>query len=192
MRVGAMALVIVVGAPALRAGAAAVPRWAETRDDDVCVQQRHTGGGIPRLMGSLPSEVQCRTGSTVGGRTFGGGLCCVSAAACSPWEVERGMVTRQRLLDAFIEMSDTLASGFDPIDFAHTLAATAVEPFELQHDQGPCVDAYRSGLPVTNVEQVEVETRWPSGRAAAGSTQHSGPDRTGQGHALGPARHGNL
>lgn len=40
--------------------------------------------------------------------------------------------------------------------------ARTMELSELQHDQRPCVDAYRSGLPVTNVDQVEVETRWPA------------------------------
>ncbi|MBO1767237.1 GAF and ANTAR domain-containing protein [Allobranchiibius sp. GilTou38] len=104
------------------------------------------------------------------------------------------MVTQQRLLDAFVELADTLVSEFDLIDFAHTLTGTAVdlleadaaglmladqrgnlqllasssvemrdlELFELQHNEGPCVDVYRTGLPVTNIDHAEVGQRWPA------------------------------
>ncbi|UIJ35759.1 GAF and ANTAR domain-containing protein [Allobranchiibius sp. GilTou73] len=104
------------------------------------------------------------------------------------------MVTQQRLLDAFVELADTLVSEFDLIDFAHTLTGTAVdllqadaaglmladqrgnlqllasssvetrtlELFELQHNEGPCVDVYRTGLPMTNIDQAEVGQRWPA------------------------------
>lgn len=41
-----------------------------------------------------------------------------------------------------------------------------LELFELQHEQGPCIDSYRQGRQVTNVEALEVERRWPRFGAA--------------------------
>ncbi|NYJ74946.1 GAF and ANTAR domain-containing protein [Allobranchiibius huperziae] len=41
-----------------------------------------------------------------------------------------------------------------------------LELFELQGDDGPCVDAYRHGHAITNVDQDTAEQRWPSFGAA--------------------------
>jgi len=42
-----------------------------------------------------------------------------------------------------------------------------LELFELQNDEGPCLDAYRSGEPLINVELDGADTRWPRFAAEA-------------------------
>jgi GAF domain-containing protein len=48
-------------------------------------------------------------------------------------------------------------------------AAGLLELFQIQNDQGPCLDCFRTGLPVTAVF-ADPEQRWP--RFAAAATQH--------------------
>ncbi len=36
-----------------------------------------------------------------------------------------------------------------------------VELFEIQTDEGPCLDSYRSGQPIVNVDLMTVDGRWP-------------------------------
>jgi len=36
-----------------------------------------------------------------------------------------------------------------------------VELFEIQADEGPCIDTYRSGRPHVNLDLAEVDDRWP-------------------------------
>ncbi|KAA1427522.1 GAF and ANTAR domain-containing protein [Nocardioides antri] len=47
-------------------------------------------------------------------------------------------------------------------------AAQVLELFELQNDEGPCLDCFNSGRAVVNVDLEEARTRWPrfSARAA--------------------------
>jgi len=68
----------------------------------------------------------------------------------------------------------------------HLIAASSeesrlVELFELQYDQGPCVDCYRQGRPVVNVSIEEGRRRWPHlGEAVASngfSSVHALPMR---------------
>jgi GAF domain-containing protein len=40
-------------------------------------------------------------------------------------------------------------------------AMRVLELFELQADEGPCVDCYQSGLPIVNLELTAVDGRWP-------------------------------
>lgn len=40
-------------------------------------------------------------------------------------------------------------------------AMRTLELFQLQADEGPCIEAYRNGLPVVNVDLAEVGGRWP-------------------------------
>src|SRR5436189_3172859 len=40
-------------------------------------------------------------------------------------------------------------------------AMRVVELFELQHDEGPCLDAYRAGQPVLNQDLAATNGRWP-------------------------------
>lgn len=46
-----------------------------------------------------------------------------------------------------------------------------LELFELQHAQGPCIDSYRLGQQVVNVDIAEAERRWP-GLGAAVELSH--------------------
>jgi transcriptional regulator with GAF, ATPase, and Fis domain len=110
---------------------------------------------------------------------------------------------RERLLAAvFVELADTLVTGFDVADFLHGLAdrcvqllgvdaaglmladqrgsleviassseqSRLVELFQLQNDQGPCLECYRSGQPVSEVDLAAAGQRWPLfAPAAAGA-----------------------
>lgn len=103
------------------------------------------------------------------------------------------MIAHDRLLDAFVEMADTLVDEFDLIDFLHHLtdhaaavsgassvglllgdehdrlnfmAATSagaehLELFQLQSEEGPCLDCVRMRQPVI-VRDLRAEAdRWP-------------------------------
>ena len=39
--------------------------------------------------------------------------------------------------------------------------AKMVELFQVQNDEGPCLDAFRTGVPVTNAELEDADARWP-------------------------------
>ena len=45
---------------------------------------------------------------------------------------------------------------------ASTPATRLVELFELQHDEGPCLDAFRSGQSVSRVDAAAMHAAWPS------------------------------
>jgi hypothetical protein len=59
--------------------------------------------------------------------------------------------------------------------------ARLVELFELQHDEGPCLDCYRSGVSVVNADLTEANTPWPrfaaQARAAGFVVTHALPLR---------------
>jgi len=100
---------------------------------------------------------------------------------------------RQELLArTFVELADTLVSGFDVVEFLTMLAGRTVdllelaaagvllddqtgqlrpiaasdervrllELLELQHDEGPCVEAFQRGTPV-QADAVQALRRWP-------------------------------
>ncbi len=46
-------------------------------------------------------------------------------------------------------------------------AMRSLELFELQSDEGPCVDCFRSGEPIVNLELAAVNERWPRFAARA-------------------------
>ncbi len=50
---------------------------------------------------------------------------------------------------------------------ASSEAARLLELFQLQSDQGPCLDCFRSGQPVTCVD-LSADPRWPQFAAQAG------------------------
>jgi GAF domain-containing protein len=103
------------------------------------------------------------------------------------------MVSPERLVKIFVEVSDTLVDEFDLVDFLSMLAdrtATLVEAsavgllladqrgrlqfmaasdenarllelFQVQNDEGPCLDAFRTTKPITNADLRDAASRWP-------------------------------
>src|SRR5258707_4948684 len=103
----------------------------------------------------------------------------------------------QLLSETFVELTDTMITDFDVIDFLHVLtsrsaelldvsaagllladprgelrvvaasseAARLLELFQLQADQGPCLDCFRSGRPVTATD-LGADQQWPRFAAA--------------------------
>ena len=77
-----------------------------------------------------------------------------------------------------VELLDLSAAGLllaDPrgelrVVAASSEAARLLELFQLQSDQGPCLDCFRSGQPVT-VADLTTHQRWPQFAAAA---RHAG------------------
>jgi transcriptional regulator with GAF, ATPase, and Fis domain len=50
---------------------------------------------------------------------------------------------------------------------ASSEAAGLVELFQIQNDQGPCLDCFRTGRPVTAADLADADQRWPRFAAAA-------------------------
>src|ERR1700753_3751017 len=99
----------------------------------------------------------------------------------------------QQLSAAFVELADTLVTGFDVADFLHGLADRCVQLLDvdaagllladprgtleliassseesrlggllpLQNKQGPCLECYQSGVPVSEPDLTAAATRWP-------------------------------
>jgi GAF domain-containing protein len=78
------------------------------------------------------------------------------------------------LTERSVELLHADAAGLilaDPQGQLQVLASTTdqarvLELFELQNSQGPCLDCFRTGRPVVNVDLVEVAARWPRFEAA--------------------------
>src|ERR1700689_742712 len=74
-----------------------------------------------------------------------------------------------------VELLDVSAAGLllaDPrgelrVVAASSEAARVLELFQLQSDQGPCLDCFRSGQPVACID-LSADPRWPRFAAAAG------------------------
>jgi GAF domain-containing protein len=74
--------------------------------------------------------------------------------------VNGGLVPRETLLArTLVELADTLVADFE--------AMRMLELFELQSREGPCLDCYRSGTPVLEVDLTATGTRWPNFSAEA-------------------------
>jgi GAF domain-containing protein len=107
----------------------------------------------------------------------------------------------ERLAQTFVELADTLVSGFDLMEFLHLLTercvellevdaagllladergalqlvaasteqARLVELFQIQTDEGPCLESYRTGLTViiTDIGTADASARWPRFAPAA-------------------------
>ncbi|MFE9535653.1 ANTAR domain-containing protein [Streptomyces sp. NPDC006691] len=77
----------------------------------------------------------------------------------------------QRLSTRCVELLDVSAAGIllaDPLGQLHVVAASdeharLLELFALQHDQGPCVECYRSGNARTNIDLTSPSAKasWP-------------------------------
>jgi GAF domain-containing protein len=79
------------------------------------------------------------------------------------------------LCDRCVEVLDVSAAGLMLVAPQGDLRVVAssneamrlVELFELQSDEGPCLDCYRSGAPVVNQDLAAVDGRWPRFAAVA-------------------------
>lgn len=73
------------------------------------------------------------------------------------------------LTERCADLLDISAAGFllsDPLGQLHLLAATSrqsreLELFQLQADEGPCVECYSTGQPVSVAELRDAAARWP-------------------------------
>lgn len=78
------------------------------------------------------------------------------------------------LTERSVELLQADAAGLILVDLhgqLQVLASTTdqarvLELFELQNSEGPCLDCFRAGQPVVNVDLAEVEARWPRFQAA--------------------------
>ena len=75
----------------------------------------------------------------------------------------------ERLAQTFVELADTLVAGYDLMEFLQTLTERCVELLQLQHDEGPCPDSFRTGraVIVSDIRSPEARARWPRFAAAA-------------------------
>src|SRR5271163_783361 len=79
------------------------------------------------------------------------------------------------LTDRSVQLLDVSVAGLllaDPrgelrVVAASSEAARLLELFQLQNDQGPCLDCFRSGLPVMAADLVAAASRWPRFAPAA-------------------------
>jgi transcriptional regulator with GAF, ATPase, and Fis domain len=79
------------------------------------------------------------------------------------------------LTDRSVQLLDVSAAGLllaDPrgelrVVAASSEAARLLELFQLQNDQGPCLDCFRSGRPVTAADLAAEAARWPRFAPAA-------------------------
>jgi GAF domain-containing protein len=53
------------------------------------------------------------------------------------------------------------SEGFLRVTASSSQGARLLELFELQHDEGPCLDCYRTGEPVTEADLSTADERWP-------------------------------
>jgi hypothetical protein len=73
------------------------------------------------------------------------------------------------LTERCADLLDITAAGFllaDPLNQLRLLAATSeqareLELFQIQADEGPCVDCYASGQPVSVADLTAAAERWP-------------------------------
>jgi hypothetical protein len=75
-----------------------------------------------------------------------------------------------RLADRYVDLLDVAAAGLmllAPEGELRVVASSSeamrvVELFEIQAQEGPCLDCYRTGEPVVNLDLATLDGRWPS------------------------------
>ena len=80
------------------------------------------------------------------------------------------------LTDRSVQLLDVAAAGLllaDPkgelrVVAASSEAARLLELFQLQNDQGPCLDCFRTGRPVQAADLAAAAARWPRFRRPPG------------------------
>lgn len=80
-----------------------------------------------------------------------------------------------RLADRCLDVLDVSAAGIMLVDPAGDLRVMAsssetmrlLELFEVQSEEGPCLDCFRTGLPVVNRDLATADSRWPRFAAEA-------------------------
>jgi hypothetical protein len=90
------------------------------------------------------------------------------------------------LTDRSVQLLDVSAAGLllaDPrgqlrVVAASSEAARLLELFQIQDDQGPCLDCYRTGRPVGAPDLAAAARRWPR-YAAAARRRAAAPPRPG-------------
>ena len=78
----------------------------------------------------------------------------------------------QSFVERCVELFDVTAAGLlvaEPGVGLRVLASSSdqlrvVELFEVQAEEGPCLDCYRSGAPMVNQDLARVNGRWPRSR----------------------------
>ena len=100
------------------------------------------------------------------------------------------------LTDRCVELLDVTAAGLMLADPGQDLAVMAyssdamrlLELLELETQEGPCVDCYRTGIPVVNQDLADAADRWPrvtpAVRAAGFESVHALPLRL-RGNTIG-------
>jgi GAF domain-containing protein len=98
----------------------------------------------------------------------------------------------QTLTERCVELVDTDAAGLMLDDQRGTLQVVAytdesarlLELFELQKAEGPCLDCFATGRPITNVDLTDAAGRWPvfaeAARGVGFSVSHALPMRLRQ------------
>src|SRR5215212_7006119 len=98
----------------------------------------------------------------------------------------------QTLTERCVELVDTDAAGLMLDDQRGNLQVVAytdesarlLELFELQRDEGPCLDCFATGQTIANIDLAEADSRWPlfavAARNAGFATSHALPLRLRQ------------
>lgn len=93
------------------------------------------------------------------------------------------LTTRAAELSATSVVGLVLANHYEQLQFvaASREEARLLELFQIQADEGPCLDAYRTGVPVVNTDLRNARDRWPhfvpQATAAGFSSVHAFPLR---------------